>query len=48
VLDIWHTWVRREIQSGIWQENFKERDYLYVLGIEGRIILNGFLNILVE
>lgn len=32
-------WERREMHRGVWLGNMKERNYLEVLAIDGRIIL---------
>jgi hypothetical protein len=36
---MWHILVGREIHTGFWCENVKERYHLEDLGIDGRIIL---------
>jgi hypothetical protein len=34
-------WGTGEIYVGVWCGNQRERDHLFVVGISGRIILNG-------
>jgi len=36
---MWHEWETREVRTGFWWGDLKERDYLEDLGIDGRIIL---------
>jgi len=35
-LDIWHTWERREIYTGLWWENMTERNKLGHLAVDAR------------
>lgn len=35
---MWHVWGRREIRTGFWWQNKKERDYLEGKDIDRRII----------
>jgi hypothetical protein len=36
---MWHVWERKKVYLGIWWGNFRERDHLKQLGVNGRIIL---------
>jgi len=36
-------WIRREVHTGFWWGNLRERDHLKDLGVDGRIILKKFL-----
>jgi hypothetical protein len=39
---MWHVWETGEIHIWFWLGNLKERDHLKDLGIDERIILNGY------
>ena len=36
---MWHVWETREMCTGLWWGNLKERNHLEDLGVDGRIIL---------
>jgi hypothetical protein len=38
-----HVWGRREVHTGFWCRNRRERDHLDDSGVNGRIILKCFL-----
>jgi hypothetical protein len=42
-LDMWHERAKKEMHTGFWCENLKERDHFEYLRVEGRIILNWLL-----
>jgi hypothetical protein len=37
--DMWHLWKTREVHTGIWWGDLRERDYLEDLGVGGRMIV---------
>jgi hypothetical protein len=41
---MWLVWGKREMHTGFWLVNLKERDHLEELGTYGRIILKCILN----
>jgi hypothetical protein len=41
---MWHVWGRREIHTGVWWGNLKERAHLSDVGVDGRIILKQYFN----
>jgi hypothetical protein len=38
--EMWHIWGRRDVQTELHWGNWKLRDHLEDLGIDGRILLN--------
>jgi hypothetical protein len=36
---MWHVWGRREVHTGFWWGDLREKDHLENLGVDGRIIL---------
>jgi hypothetical protein len=43
VLGIWHKWERREIYTGLWWENMKERNKLAHIAVDVRAIREQML-----
>jgi len=44
--DVWHVWLRGEVQTGVWWGNLMERDRFEDLGVDGSITLKWILNCL--
>jgi hypothetical protein len=42
----WFVWGRREMSSGFWYEDLREREYLLDLCMDGRLILKWILNLI--
>jgi len=38
---MWHEWETREVRTGFWWGDLKEREHFEDLRLDGRIILNG-------
>jgi len=38
---MWNIQKRRDVHTGFWWGNLRDKDHLQYLGIDGRIILNG-------
>jgi len=42
-MGMWHVWERGEVHTGFWWGDWRERDHLEEVVIDGRVKLAGYL-----